>query len=91
MSEISIRLPLLHHFSLIFCSIEPLIRVSCVFYSLRQMGERRDKTLKELRDQLATRKQVGDMGGEKQNFWESSRFKIVVSMSMLILVVFSKR
>ena len=55
------------------------------------MGDRRDKALKELRDQLATKKEGGDMGGEKQNFWESSRFKIVVSMSMLILVVFSKR
>ncbi|PSS00250.1 Cingulin-like protein [Actinidia chinensis var. chinensis] len=58
---------------------------------LQRMGDRRDKALKELRDQLATRKQGGDMGGEKQNFWESSGFKIVVSMSMLILVVFSKR
>lgn len=61
------------------------------FYSLKQMGERRDKALKELRDQLATKQQGGDLGSEKQNFWESSSFKIVVSMSMLIVVLFSKR
>uniref|UniRef100_A0A5B7A7M3 Putative myosin heavy chain, cardiac muscle isoform-like isoform X1 n=1 Tax=Davidia involucrata TaxID=16924 RepID=A0A5B7A7M3_DAVIN len=58
---------------------------------LQRMGERRDKALKELRDQLATKQQGGDGGIEKQNFWENSGFKIVVSMSMLILVLFSKR
>ncbi|CAL5341041.1 unnamed protein product [Camellia sinensis] len=58
---------------------------------LQRMGERRDKALKELRDQLATKQQGGDLGCEKQNFWESSSFKIVVSMSMLIVVLFSKR
>lgn len=58
-----------------------------------QIGERREKAIKELRDQLA-----GKQGGatsatdaEKQKFWETSGFKIVVSMSMLVLVVFSKR
>lgn len=58
---------------------------------LQRMGERRDKALKELRDQLVTKQQGEAAGIEKQNFWESSGFKIVVSMSMLILVVFSKR
>ncbi|KAL5582733.1 hypothetical protein UlMin_015175 [Ulmus minor] len=58
---------------------------------LQRMGERRDKALKELRDQLAAKQQVEAMSGEKQNFWDTSGFKIVVSMSMLILVVFSKR
>ncbi|MBA0602761.1 hypothetical protein Gorai_002930 [Gossypium raimondii] len=58
---------------------------------LQRMGERRDKALKELRDQLAAKQQSGGVGAEKQNFWETSGFKIVVSMSMLILVVFSKR
>lgn len=58
---------------------------------LQRMGERRDKTLKELKDQLATKQQVAAAGDVKQNFWESSNFKIVVSMSMLVLVVFSKR
>ncbi|XP_052205132.1 nuclear envelope-associated protein 2-like isoform X1 [Diospyros lotus] len=60
---------------------------------LQRMGERRDKALKELRDQLATKQQGQgrDAGAEKQNFWETSGFKIVASMSMLILVMFSKR
>ncbi|KAI9157063.1 hypothetical protein LWI28_016344 [Acer negundo] len=57
---------------------------------LQRMGERRDKALKELREQLAA-KQGGAVDSEKNNFWETSGFKIVVSMSMLILVVFSKR
>lgn len=61
-----------------------------IFHSLRQVGEHRDKALKELREQLAS-KQGAPVGIEKQNFWETSCFKVVVSMSMLILVVFSKR
>lgn len=56
------------------------------------MGERRDKAIKELRDQLAAKKQaISEANNDKQNFWETSSFKAVVSMSMLILVVFSKR
>ncbi|XP_042476480.1 nuclear envelope-associated protein 2-like isoform X1 [Macadamia integrifolia] len=58
---------------------------------LQRMGERRDKALKELRDQLVMKQQGPGFGTEKQNFWDSSGFKIVVSMSMLILVVFAKR
>lgn len=58
---------------------------------LQRMGERRDKALKELRDQLAAKQQIAAVGAEKQNFWETSGFKVVISMSMLILVVFSKR
>ncbi|KAL3814608.1 hypothetical protein ACJIZ3_015876 [Penstemon smallii] len=58
---------------------------------LQRMGERRDKALKELRDQLAAKQFVGPSSSEKQNFWETPNFKIVVSMSMLILVVVSKR
>ncbi|KAJ7973214.1 myosin heavy chain, cardiac muscle isoform-like [Quillaja saponaria] len=58
---------------------------------LQRMGERRDKALKELRDQLAAKQHVTVEGAERQNMWENSGFKIVVSMSMLILVVFSKR
>ncbi|KAL2477697.1 hypothetical protein Fot_46711 [Forsythia ovata] len=57
---------------------------------LQRMGERRDKALKELRDQLAA-KQQGAPVNEKHNLWETSGFKIAVSVSMLILVVFSKR
>ncbi|KAG5525542.1 hypothetical protein RHGRI_031996 [Rhododendron griersonianum] len=58
---------------------------------LHRMGERRDKALKELRDQLATKQQGGASGIGKQNLWETSGFKIVVSMSMLTLILFSKR
>lgn len=58
---------------------------------LQRVGERRDRALKELRDQLAAKQQNEALGAEKQNFWETSGFKMVVSMSMLILVVFSKR
>ncbi|WCJ26850.1 Nuclear envelope-associated protein 2 [Euphorbia peplus] len=61
---------------------------------LQRMGERRDKALKELREQLASKQQpvAAVFNNEKlQNFWESSGFKIVVSMSMLVLVVVSKR
>ncbi|KAM0947554.1 hypothetical protein DsansV1_C07g0068681 [Dioscorea sansibarensis] len=55
---------------------------------LQRMGERRDQALKELRDQLAM-KQCGCI--DKPNFWESSGLKVIVSMSMLVLVVFSRR
>ncbi|XP_030529520.1 nuclear envelope-associated protein 2-like isoform X2 [Rhodamnia argentea] len=60
---------------------------------LQRMGERRDRAIKDLRDQLAAKhqQQEGHAINDKQNFWESSGFKIVVSMSMLILVAFSKR
>ncbi|CAN6724451.1 unnamed protein product [Malus baccata var. baccata] len=57
---------------------------------LQRMGERRDKALKELKDQLQ-RGGGGAVAAERQNFWETSGFKIMMSMSMLILVVFSKR
>ncbi|GMG99808.1 hypothetical protein Nepgr_001648 [Nepenthes gracilis] len=57
---------------------------------LQRVGERSDKAIKELRDQLATKQQGAAESCEKQNFWESSRFKILVSMSMLVLVLFSK-
>ncbi|KAI3770855.1 hypothetical protein L6452_02003 [Arctium lappa] len=55
---------------------------------LQRMGERRDKALKEVRDELAAK---NGGGGENQNIWERSGFKIAVSMSMLILVLLSKR
>ncbi|XP_061366189.1 nuclear envelope-associated protein 2-like isoform X2 [Gastrolobium bilobum] len=60
---------------------------------LHRMGERRDQAIKELRDQLAAKQQSEVVAAEQQNdFWETSGFKIVVSMSMLlILVVISKR
>ncbi|MED6196561.1 hypothetical protein PIB30_048584 [Stylosanthes scabra] len=59
---------------------------------LLRTGERRDKDIKELKDQLAVKQQSSYVGAEKQSsFWETTGFKIVVSMSMLILIVFSKR
>ncbi|OVA13531.1 hypothetical protein BVC80_379g62 [Macleaya cordata] len=58
---------------------------------LQRMGEKRDKVLKELRDQLAIKQQGEGLGIDKQNFWESSGFKVMVSMTMFILVVFGKR
>jgi len=58
---------------------------------LQRMGERRDKAIKELRDQLSTKKQVVSESPGKQNFWESQTFKVMVSMSMVVLVVFSRR
>ncbi|XP_020202579.1 nuclear envelope-associated protein 2 isoform X1 [Cajanus cajan] len=60
---------------------------------LQRMGERRDKAIKELRDQLAAKQQREVVAADKQNhnFWDTSGFKIVVSMSMLVLVIFSRR
>ncbi|KAI3509039.1 hypothetical protein L1887_24063 [Cichorium endivia] len=58
---------------------------------LQRMGERRDKALKELRDELAATKNGGNGENQNQNFWEMPGFKIAVSMSMVILVLLSKR
>ncbi|KAM7474368.1 hypothetical protein LguiB_021611 [Lonicera macranthoides] len=60
---------------------------------LQRMGERREKALKELRDELATmNREAGSSARvEKHSFWESSGFMVLISMSMLILVLFSKR
>ncbi|XP_010546766.1 PREDICTED: myosin heavy chain, clone 203-like [Tarenaya hassleriana] len=61
---------------------------------LQRMGERRDKAIKELRDRLSERRQNESElppPSERPNFWETSGFKIVVSMSMLFLVIVSKR
>ncbi|KAL7584820.1 nuclear envelope-associated protein 2 [Lactuca sativa] len=60
---------------------------------LQRMGERRDKALKEVRDELAATKNGGNGENQKQNqnFWEMPGFKIAVSMSMVILVLISKR
>jgi hypothetical protein len=56
-----------------------------------QMGEKRDKALKELMDQVVM-KQPNDLcRGGKENFWENQGFKFVASMSMLALVILAKR
>ncbi|KAL6514756.1 hypothetical protein OROGR_020335 [Orobanche gracilis] len=58
---------------------------------LQRMGDRRDQAIKELRDQLATKQQGVPLSCEKQNFWKAYHFEIVASMSMLALVMFSRR
>jgi len=55
------------------------------------MEERRDKAIKELKDQLAANQQSATETNRKRNFWESYSFKILVSMSMVVLVVFARR
>ncbi|GAB2218634.1 hypothetical protein Drorol1_Dr00001860 [Drosera rotundifolia] len=58
---------------------------------LQKMAERRDKTIKELKDQISAKQAATAKGTEKQHFLESLSFKIfVISMTTLILV-FSKR
>lgn len=62
---------------------------------LQRMGEKRDKQLKELKDQVAGKQPNGprhDYGDDdKHNFWESQGFKFFASMSMLALVILTKR
>ncbi|XP_065854815.1 nuclear envelope-associated protein 2-like [Euphorbia lathyris] len=66
---------------------------------LQRMGERRDKVMKELIEQLAAAREqsaaavstIEKQHQQQQNFWEGSSFQIVLTMSMLVLVVFSKR
>eukprot|EP01018_Ginkgo_biloba_P009568 Gb_37888 [translate_table: standard] len=57
---------------------------------LQRIGERRDKAIKELREQLQIREN-GSVSTDNPSFWESSGFKFLVSMSMVVLVVFAKR
>ncbi|KQK07678.1 nuclear envelope-associated protein 2 [Brachypodium distachyon] len=61
---------------------------------LQRAGEKRDKQLKELKDQVAVKQPNGprhDDGDDRHNFWESQSFKFVASMSMLALVILTKR
>ncbi|KAJ6795646.1 myosin-11-like [Iris pallida] len=59
---------------------------------IQRAGERRDKALKDYKDQVNSSKQQNGAGShDKENFWESSGFKVIVSMSMLILVAFARR
>jgi hypothetical protein len=62
-----------------------------LFTFMLQMGERRDKALKELMDQVATKQPNSMCHGNKENFWEGQGFKFIVSMSMLALVILAKR
>ncbi|KAF2556233.1 hypothetical protein F2Q68_00018223 [Brassica cretica] len=47
--------------------------------------------IKEIRDLMSGKQQGNEESWGKQKFWDNSGFKIVVSMSMLMLVVVSKR
>ncbi|XP_020887893.1 myosin heavy chain, striated muscle [Arabidopsis lyrata subsp. lyrata] len=58
---------------------------------LQRKGERRDMEIKEIRDLISDKQQLNNESWDKQKFWDNSGFKIVVSMSMLMLVVVSKR
>jgi hypothetical protein len=57
------------------------------------VGEKRDRQLKELKDQVAPKHPNGprDNDDDKHNFWESQGFKFIASMSMLALVILTKR
>lgn len=58
---------------------------------LKRMGEKRDKALKELMDQVAMKQPNSMCHGNKDNFWESQGFRFIASMSMLALVILAKR
>ncbi|KAJ4893036.1 Encodes alpha-helical IF (intermediate filament)-like protein [Raphanus sativus] len=58
---------------------------------LQRKEERRDIEIKEIREMMSEKQQGNEESWEKQKFWDNSGFKIVVSMSMLMLVVVSKR
>ncbi|KAI4310914.1 hypothetical protein MLD38_035859 [Melastoma candidum] len=59
---------------------------------IQRMGERRDKAIKELKDQLSMNQhRTVPAGNADRTFWETPGFKILVSMSMLIPVAFSRR
>ncbi|KAG0452279.1 hypothetical protein HPP92_025769 [Vanilla planifolia] len=57
---------------------------------LQRAGEKREMALKELREQIAI-KQHGEVSRHDKNFWESTGFKVIVSMSMLLLVAVTRR
>ncbi|KAF3610776.1 hypothetical protein DY000_02051372 [Brassica cretica] len=54
---------------------------------LQRKEERRDMEIKEIRDLMSGKQQGNEESWGKQKFWDNSGFKIVVSMSMLMLVV----
>lgn len=57
---------------------------------LQRTEERRDKTVKQLKEDLAaTQERLAS--NDKQNFWESPNFKLVVSISILVLAIFAKQ
>ncbi|VVA90394.1 unnamed protein product [Arabis nemorensis] len=70
-----------------FCLRETRIQTR----KLQKIGERNDVAIQELKEQLAAKKHRKADPFNNQNFWDKSGFKVVVTMSMLILVAFSRR
>ncbi|CAD6231749.1 unnamed protein product [Miscanthus lutarioriparius] len=61
---------------------------------LQRLREKRDRALtlnKEVRNQTAVEQPSCSGSGDKHNLWESSAFKLIASMSMLILFTLAKR
>ncbi|BAF16491.1 nuclear envelope-associated protein 2 [Oryza sativa Japonica Group] len=58
---------------------------------LQRAGEKRDKQLKELKDQVGMKQPSVPYRDDKHNFWENQSFKFIASMSMLALVMLTKR
>ncbi|CAD6238765.1 unnamed protein product [Miscanthus lutarioriparius] len=61
---------------------------------LQRLREKRDRALtldKEVRNQTAVEQPSCNGSGDKHNLWESSAFKLIASMSMLILFTLAKR
>lgn len=58
---------------------------------LQRAGEKRDKQLKELKDQAGMKQPSVPYRDDKHNFWENQSFKFIASMSMLALVMLTKR
>ncbi|KAI3905367.1 hypothetical protein MKX01_040058 [Papaver californicum] len=57
---------------------------------LQRMGEKRDKVLEELNNQVDLKQQEEGFSIDKQNFLGSSGFKVMASMAMFVLVAFGK-
>eukprot|EP00252_Welwitschia_mirabilis_P004220 TRINITY_DN1447_c0_g1_i1.p1 TRINITY_DN1447_c0_g1~~TRINITY_DN1447_c0_g1_i1.p1 ORF type:complete len:334 (+),score=67.59 TRINITY_DN1447_c0_g1_i1:456-1457(+) len=57
---------------------------------VQRMAERREKTIKELREEVRAMRNPEAPSG-KRGFWESSCFKIVASVSMVAVVLFCRR
>ncbi|CAD5163838.1 unnamed protein product [Musa acuminata subsp. malaccensis] len=59
--------------------------------TLQKMGKKRDKAIRELRDELVMKQPNSACCGIELSFWENPGFRIVASMGMLILVAFASR
>ncbi|EES00611.2 hypothetical protein BDA96_03G146400 [Sorghum bicolor] len=59
----------------------------------QRLREKRNRalTLKEVRNQTAVEQPTCSGSGDKHNLWESSAFKLIASMSMLVLFTLAKR